>query len=81
MLAKFVKRMDAKDRKRGAKFVMEEAAEAKQRVKKSKKTPPESPDFGAEAAPKAKASKVTGKNGKPAVKKVHVVRNIIDKGQ
>ena len=81
MLAKFVKKMDAKDRKRGAQFVMEEAAEAKQRVKKGKKTPPKSPDVEAEAAPKAKAAKVAGKNGKPAVKKVHVVQNIIDIGQ
>ena len=81
MLAKFVKKMDANDRKRGGQFVMEEAAEAKPRVKKSKKTSSESPNFGAEAAPKAKAAKVTGKNGKPAVKKAHVVQNIIDKSQ
>ena len=75
MLAKFVKRMDAKDRKRGAKFVMEEAAEAKQRVKKSKKVSTKSPHAEGEAPPKAKAVKAAGKEGKRAIKKVHCVKH------
>ena len=58
MLAKFVKKMDAKDRKRAAKFVMEEAAEAKQCVKKSKKVPTKSPHAEGGAPPKAKSMSV-----------------------
>ena len=75
MLAKFVKRMGARDRKRGAGFVVGEAAGAKQRVKKSKKVPTKSPHAEGGAPPKAKAVKAAGKGSKPAIKKVHCVKH------